>query len=188
VVDGLGNPGREYAGTRHNLGYLVVDVLADRMRSPLKAHKSGRALAAGGRLGGPGGPRVLLMRGRGYMNESGSAASAVLKYHRVAPDRLVVVHDELDLPYGDLRMKFGGGDNGHNGLRSLRQSLSTGDFYRVRVGVGRPPGRQDPADFLLKPFSAVERRDLEAVVERAADCVEAFLAEGLTVAQNRFNS
>jgi peptidyl-tRNA hydrolase, PTH1 family len=188
VIAGLGNPGPSYAATRHNVGYLVVDELLDRSNGALRPHKSGRALAAEVRLNGPTGQRAVLMRGRGYMNESGGPVSAVLGYYKVAPDRLVVVHDELDIPYGEMRVKFGGGDNGHNGLRSVRQSLGSGDYFRVRVGVGRPPGRQDSADFLLKPFGAVERRELDLHVQRAADCVESLLDKGLGPTQNLNNS
>jgi peptidyl-tRNA hydrolase, PTH1 family len=188
VVAGLGNPGPDYAATRHNLGYLVVDELLERSNGSLRPHKSGRALTAEVRLNGPTGQRVVLMRGRGYMNESGGPVSSVLGYYKVEPDRLVVVHDELDIPYGDLRVKFGGGDNGHNGLRSVRQSLGSGDFFRVRVGVGRPPGRQDSADFVLKPFTGVERRELDLHVQRAADSVESLVDKGLERTQNAYNS
>jgi len=187
VVAGLGNPGPTYATTRHNAGYLVVDELLSRTGVSLRPHKSGRALASEGRLSGPGGPRAVLVRARGHMNESGGPVAAVLAYYKVQPDRLVVVHDELDVPYGELRVKFGGGDNGHNGLRSLRQFLGTGDYYRVRVGVGRPPGRQDAADYVLQPFDRVQRRELDLLVQRAADCVESLVAEGLETTQNLFN-
>ena len=144
LVVGLGNPGPAYAGHRHNVGYLVDDVLAQRMGSPFRAHKSGRADVVEGRLGpvGPDTPRVVLARARSYMNESGGAVSTLAKFYKVPPERIIAVHDELDIPYGALRIKLGGGDNGHNGLRSMRSSLGTGDFYRVRVGIGRPPGRQ----------------------------------------------
>jgi PTH1 family peptidyl-tRNA hydrolase len=187
VIAGLGNPGPDYAATRHNVGYLVVDELLARTGGTLRQHKSRRAVAAEGRLNGPLGQRAVLMRGHGYMNESGGPVSSVLAYYSVPPSRLVVIHDELDIPYGDLRVKLGGGDNGHNGLRSVRAVLGTGDFYRVRVGIGRPPGRQDPAAFVLKPFSAVERRELDLHVQRAADCVETLLAQGLERTQNEFN-
>jgi len=187
VIAGLGNPGPGYAQTRHNVGYLVTDELLDRTGGSLRQQKSGRAVAAEVWVNGPGGQRAVLMRGHGYMNESGGPVSAVLAYYKVAPDRLVVIHDELDIPYGDLRVKFGGGDNGHNGLRSIRQSLGTGDFFRVRFGIGRPPGRQDPAEFVLKPFGATERRELDLHLSRAADCVETLIASGLTSAQNTFH-
>ena len=190
LVVGLGNPGPDYAGTRHNVGYLVTDELARRMGSPFRAHKSGRAEVVEGRLTPPGqpGPRVVLARPRGYMNESGGPVKALASFYKVPTDRIVAVHDELDIPFGTLRVKLGGGDNGHNGLRSLRSSLGAGDFYRVRVGVGRPPGRQDPADFVLSNYSAAERKELVFQVDRAADAVESLLAVGLERTQGQFNS
>ncbi len=189
LVVGLGKPGPAYAGQRHNVGYLVVDVLAERMGSGLRAHKSGRADVLEGRLAPPGtdAPRVVLARARSYMNESGGPVSALAKFYKVPPERIVAIHDELDIPFGALRVKLGGGDNGHNGLRSMRSSLGTGDFHRVRVGVGRPPGRQDPADYLLSNFSAAERKELELNVVEAADAVESLIADGLEPTQQRFN-
>ena len=189
LVVGLGNPGPSYAGHRHNVGYLVDDVLAQRMGSPFRAHKSGRADVVEGRLGPVGAetPRVVLARARSYMNESGGAVSTLAKFYKVPPERIIAVHDELDIPYGALRIKLGGGDNGHNGLRSMRSSLGTGDFYRVRVGIGRPPGRQDPADFVLSNYSATERKELEINVVEAADAVESLVADGLEKTQQRFN-
>jgi PTH1 family peptidyl-tRNA hydrolase len=189
LVVGLGNPGPAYAGHRHNVGYLVGDVLAERMGSPFRAHKSGRADVVEGRLGPVGAetPRVVLARARSYMNESGGAVSTLAKFYKVPPERIIAVHDELDIPYGALRIKLGGGDNGHNGLRSMRSSLGTGDFYRVRVGIGRPPGRQDPADFVLSNYSATERKELEINVVEAADAVESLVADGLEKTQQRFN-
>ncbi len=189
LVVGLGNPGPAYAGHRHNVGYLVDDVLAQRMGSPFRTHKSGRADVVEGRLGPVGAetPRVVLARARSYMNESGGAVSTLAKFYKVPPERIIAVHDELDIPYGALRIKLGGGDNGHNGLRSMRSSLGTGDFYRVRVGIGRPPGRQDPADFVLSNYSATERKELEINVVEAADAVESLVADGLEKTQQRFN-
>ncbi len=190
LVVGLGNPGPDYAGTRHNVGYLVTDELARRMGSGFRAHKSGRADVVEGRLTAPGvpGPRVVLARARCYMNESGGPVKALASFYKVPVDRIVAVHDELDIPFGTLRVKLGGGDNGHNGLRSMRSSLGTGDFYRVRAGVGRPPGRQDPADFVLSTYSAAERKELAFQVDRAADAVESLLAVGLERTQGEFNS
>jgi peptidyl-tRNA hydrolase, PTH1 family len=189
LVVGLGNPGPAYAGHRHNVGYLVDDVLADRMGSPFRAHKSGRAEVVEGRLGpvGPDTPRVVLARARSYMNESGGAVSTLAKFYKVPPERIIAVHDELDIPFGALRVKLGGGDNGHNGLRSMRSSLGTGDFYRVRVGIGRPPGRQEPADFVLSNYSATERKELDINLVEAADAVESLVADGLEKTQQRFN-
>lgn len=188
IVVGLGNPGPRYAGTRHNVGYSVTDALASRLGARWKAHRSGRAMVAEGRVGGsPSGPRLVLGRGRTYMNESGGPVSALLKFYKADPDRLVVIHDELDIPYGDLRVKFGGGDNGHNGLKSVRASLGSGDFYRVRFGIGRPTGREDPAEWVLRSFSSAQRRDLDVYVERAADAVESVVVDGLERTQSRFN-
>ncbi|HUR74229.1 MAG TPA: aminoacyl-tRNA hydrolase [Sporichthya sp.] len=187
LVVGLGNPGPEYLANRHNIGFLVVDVLAERAGSSFKGHKT-RAEVAEVRLGGPGGPPVVLARPRSYMNESGGPVAGLLNYYDVPPERLAVIHDELDLPFAALRAKFGGGDNGHNGLKSLRRSLGTGDYYRVRFGVGRPPGRMDPAAFVLRDFSAAERKDLDLEIDRCADATEMLVREGLEKTQNTFNS
>ena len=184
LVVGLGNPGPTYASTRHNVGYLVADVLAARTGGSWKKHKSGRADVVEGRLAGE---RAILGRCRSYMNESGGPVSTLAKFYDVEPDHLVVIHDELDIDYGMLRVKLGGGDNGHNGLKSIRQSLGTGDFYRVRVGIGRPPGQQSVHDFVLKPYSTAERKDLPTYVEEAADAVESLLTQGLEVTQSAFN-
>jgi PTH1 family peptidyl-tRNA hydrolase len=195
LVVGLGNPGPAYSGHRHNVGYLVTDELATRMGSGPKnvhwrAHKSGRADVVEGRLGAPGtpGPRVVLARPRCYMNETGGPVKALATFYKVPPARIIAIHDELDIPFGTLRTKLGGGDNGHNGLRSLRSSLGTGDFYRVRAGIGRPPGRQDVADFVLSNYSSVERKELPFQVDHAADAVETLITEGLERTQQRFNS
>ena len=190
VVVGLGNPGPAYAGHRHNVGYLVADELVRRIGSPFRAHKASRAEVAEGRLGLPGqlGPRLVVVRPRCYMNEIGGPTKALMSFVKGTPDRLIAIHDELDLPFDTMRLKLGGGDNGHNGLRSIRSSLGTGDFYRVRVGVGRPPGRQDPADFVLSGYSSAERKELPFQVDRAADAVELLITAGLAEAQQRFNS
>lgn len=190
LVVGLGNPGPSYAGTRHNIGYMVVDELARRMGSPFRAHKSGRADVVEGRLGAPGtdAPRVVLAKSRGYMNESGGPVKALATFYKVAPDRIIAIHDELDIDFGTLRVKRGGGDNGHNGLKSMRSSLGSGDFFRVRSGIGRPPGRQDVADFVLSSYSSTERKTLDLEIDTAADAVEALIADGLERTQSRFNS
>jgi PTH1 family peptidyl-tRNA hydrolase len=190
LVVGLGNPGPAYAGHRHNVGYLVADELADRMGSAFRAHKSGRAEVVEGRLTPPGtpGPRVVLARPRGYMNESGGPVKALATFYKVPPERIIAIHDELDIAFNTLRVKLGGGDNGHNGLRSMRGSLGTGDFYRVRAGIGRPPGRQDVADFVLSNYSTVEKKDLPFQVMDAADAVESLMTDGLEKTQQRFNS
>jgi len=169
------------------VGYLVCDELAGRMGGGFRAHKSGRALVVEGRFG-IGGPRVVLGRARGYMNESGGPVAALSAFYKVPAERLVVVHDELDLPFETIRVKYGGGDNGHNGLRSIRGALGTGDFYRVRLGVGRPPGRQSPADFVLSAYSSTERKVLPLQVDRGADAVESLVTSGLERTQSAFNS
>jgi PTH1 family peptidyl-tRNA hydrolase len=190
LVVGLGNPGPAYAGHRHNVGYLVTSELAERMGSTFRAHKSGRADVVEGRLGVPGtdAPRVVLVRARSYMNETGGPVKQLASFYKVPPERIVAVHDELDLPFDTMRVKLGGGDNGHNGLRSLRSALGTGDFHRVRIGIGRPPGRQDPADFVLSDYSTAERRSVPLQVTTAADAVESLLTDGLERTQARFNS
>jgi PTH1 family peptidyl-tRNA hydrolase len=187
LVVGLGNPGPKYAGHRHTVGYLVVEELASRMGSPFRSHKSGRADVVEGRLQ-PGGPRVVLAKARSYMNESGGPIKALASFYKIPPERIVAIHDELDIAFNTLRIKMGGGDNGHNGLRSLRSALGTGDFYRVRAGIGRPPGRQNPADFVLSDYTAAERKELPFQVIDAADAVECLVAEGLEKTQQQFNS
>ena len=187
LVVGLGNPGPAYAGHRHNIGYLVTDELASRMRSSFRAHRTGRADIVEGRLV-MGGPRVVLARGRGYMNESGGPVKALATFYKIAPDHVIAIHDELDIAFGTLRTKFGGGDNGHNGLKSMRSSLGTGDFYRIRAGIGRPSGRQDVADFVLSNYTGVERKELPFQVSDAADAVESLITDGLEQTQQRFNS
>lgn len=190
LVVGLGNPGPSYAGHRHNIGYMVTDELARRMGSGFRAHKSGRADVVEGRLTPPGvpGPRVVLARPRCYMNEVGGPVKALATFYKVAPAQVVAIHDELDIPFDTMRVKLGGGDNGHNGLKSMRSSFGTGDFHRVRVGIGRPPGRQEVADFVLSDYSAAERKVLPFVVDTAADAVETLVADGLEKTQQRFNS
>ena len=190
LVVGLGNPGPAYAGHRHNVGYLVADELADRMGASFRAHKSGRAEVVEGRFAAPGsdGPRIVLVRPRTYMNETGGAVKQLATFYKVPTERIVAVHDELDLPFDTMRVKLGGGDNGHNGVRSLRAALGSGDFHRVRIGIGRPPGRQDVADFVLSNYSTTERKDLPLQVVTAADAVESLVADGLERTQARFNS
>jgi PTH1 family peptidyl-tRNA hydrolase len=184
LVVGLGNPGPAYAGNRHNAGFLVLDLLAQRLGARFKSHKA-RADVVEGRLAGE---RVVLAKPRSFMNDSGGPVSALRDFFKTPLERIVVVHDELDLPYGGLRLKLGGGDNGHNGLRSVRRSLGSGDFNRVRFGIGRPPGSMDAAAFVLRDFGTVERKELELNVDHAADAVEALLTEGLERAQNSFNT
>lgn len=189
LVVGLGNPGPTYAATRHNIGYMVADALAVRMggtaaKPGWKKHKSGRGDVVEGHLAGE---RVVLGRARSYMNDSGGPVSTLATFYSVEPDHVIAIHDELDIDFGMLRIKFGGGDNGHNGLKSMRQSLGTGDFYRVRVGIGRPPGRQDVHDFVLKAYSSSERKDLPTYIEEAADAIESLITVGLEKTQGAFN-
>ncbi len=184
LVVGLGNPGKEYAATRHNVGAMTLDLLAGRVGGRWKAHKS-RCEVVEGRLAGL--PAVLA-KPTTYMNESGGPVANAAKFFSVPLERVVVVHDELDLPFATVRVKQGGGDGGHNGLRSVTSSLHGKEYLRVRVGIGRPPGRQDPADYVLKPFSAAERKELDWLVDRAADTVESLLTDGVTVTQNLFHT
>jgi PTH1 family peptidyl-tRNA hydrolase len=183
LVVGLGNPGPQYAGTRHNAGFRVADVLADRVGGKFKAHKA-RADVVESRIGGT---RAVLAKPRSFMNESGGPVSGLVKFFKVPLDRVVIVYDELDLEFGMIRLKLGGGDNGHNGVKAVRASLGSGEFNRVRLGIGRPPGRQNPADWVLRDYPAAVREELGVQVERAADAVEVLLGHGLAAAQNQFN-
>jgi PTH1 family peptidyl-tRNA hydrolase len=167
---------------------MVIDVLAARQQGTWRRDRSGRADVVDGRVGTVPGIRVVLAKPRSYMNDSGGPVAGLVRFHKVPIEQLVLVHDELDLPYGSLRLKRGGGDNGHNGVRSVRQALATGDFCRARFGVGRPPGRQEAADFVLSAFAASERSDLGAHIETAADAVECLVSAGIVEAQNRFNT
>jgi len=196
LLVGLGNPGPTYAGHRHNAGFLVVDELARRAgvrftgAGQLRAETAETRLTAAGGLGGVGAEaeHLVLVKPRTFMNESGAAVAKALAYYRIPPEQLVVMHDELDLDFGQLRLKFGGGDNGHNGLKSIRRSIGTGDYFRARFGVGRPPGRQDAADYVLSNFPSSLAADVAVEVSRCADAVEALLTVGLDAAQSRFNS
>jgi peptidyl-tRNA hydrolase, PTH1 family len=194
LVVGLGNPGPTYASHRHNVGFMVADELARRAGAGFTAPRGMRADVCETRLTalgmgavGADAERIVLLKPRTYMNDSGAAVAKAGSYYGVEPARVIAVHDELDLDFGRLRLKRGGGDNGHNGLKSLRSALGTGDFLRVRIGIGRPPGRQAPADFVLTPFPASVRDDLAVEVDRAADAVEALVLNGLDAAQNSFN-
>ena len=182
LVVGLGNPGPEYADTRHNVGFRVVELLATRAGGGRFSRHRSNADVLEGRLAGR---RVVLAKPRTYMNVSGGPVAGLVRYYG---GELVVVHDDLDLGFGVVRLKQGGGEGGHNGLRSISTSLGTKDYLRVRFGIGRPPGRQDPADFVLKRFSATERKDLDFAVDLAADATEALLADGLETTQNRFHA
>ncbi|AJW40364.1 Peptidyl-tRNA hydrolase [Rhodococcus sp. B7740] len=181
LIVGLGNPGPQYEKTRHNVGFMVADALAGRIGSAFSSHKKSNSDIVQARLGSRS---VVIAKPRTFMNLSGQPVAALARFFSIEPANIVVVHDELDIDFGALRLKLGGGEGGHNGLRSISQHLSTKDYLRVRVGVGRPPGRMDPASFVLKPFSAAERKDLGVVVEEAADAAELLLSAGLEAAQN----
>jgi len=187
LVVGLGNPGPAYARNRHNVGFVVADLLAERAGARFRRHGRAVAEVAEGRLGF-GGPRLVLAKPLTYMNLSGGPVAGLAGFYKVPVERVIAIHDELDLPYGTLRLKVGGGEGGHNGLRSMSKSLATKDYMRVRFGIGRPPGRQDPADFVLSDFSAAERKELDFLVDRAADAVDAILQKGLEAAQNVYHA
>ncbi|BCL15562.1 aminoacyl-tRNA hydrolase [Micromonospora sagamiensis] len=186
LVVGLGNPGREYAGHRHNVGFMVADLLASRVSGRFGRHRRAMADAAEGRLGF-GGPKLVLAKPLTYMNLSGGPVAALAQFYKIPPAQVIAVHDELDIGYGQLRVKCGGGEGGHNGLRSMTKSLGTKDYVRVRFGIGRPPGRQDPADYVLSDFSSVERKELEFLVDRAADAVESVVNRGVEWTQNAYH-
>ena len=190
LVVGLGNPGPAFASHRHNVGYRAADELARRIGARFSVLRGCRAEVAEGRIGPPRGeaPRLVLAKSRTFMNETGWAVTRLLAYYKLEPAQMIVIHDELDIDPGQLRVKFGGGDNGHNGLRSVRKSLGSGDFFRVRIGVGRPPGRQDPADYLLSNFPASARDAVEVEISRAADAVESLVLVGLDKTQSAFNN
>jgi PTH1 family peptidyl-tRNA hydrolase len=189
LVVGLGNPGREYERNRHNAGFLVADLLADRIGVKFGRHRRANAGVAEGRLGfGVDAPTMVLAKPLTYMNLSGGPVASLSQFYKVEPDRIIAVHDELDLPFGQVKCKLGGGEGGHNGLRSMSRSLSTKDYNRVRLGIGRPPGRQDPADYVLSDFSAAERKELDFLVDRAADMVEAIITRGLEWTQNAYHA
>ena len=185
LVVGLGNPGPQYAKTRHNVGFMVADVLAARIGVPFKVHKKSGAEVATGRLGGRS---VVLAKPRCYMNESGRQIGPLAKFYSIAPGDVIVIHDELDIDFGRVRLKLGGGEGGHNGLRSLANSLGSKDFQRVRIGIGRPPGRKDPAAFVLEPFSSTERTEVPTLCELAADATELLAEVGLEPAQNQVHA
>jgi PTH1 family peptidyl-tRNA hydrolase len=192
LVVGLGNPGPQYAGNRHNVGHMVLDLLAERAGARLSRHSRAQAVVGEARLGmlpgGRPGPRVVLAKPTTYMNTSGGPVSTLAKYYGIAPEHVLVVHDEVDIPFDTIKLKIGGGEGGHNGLRDITKALGTKEYVRVRVGVGRPPGRMDTADYVLKDFSATEKKDLPLLIDDAADAVEMVLIEGLLAAQGRFHT
>jgi PTH1 family peptidyl-tRNA hydrolase len=188
LVVGLGNPGDEYAATRHNVGQMVIDHLAKRHNVKLSTHKSRTDIAAY-KLGvGVDAHSVILAKSKSYMNESGGPMKALASFYSVEPTKIIVLHDELDIPYAAIRTKVAGGDNGHNGLKSLTSSFGTADYFRVRLGIGRPMGQQDPGDFVLKQFSKEEKKSLDEFIDRGADCVEFLIERGLELTQSKFNS
>jgi PTH1 family peptidyl-tRNA hydrolase len=187
LVAGLGNPGPEYAGHRHSVGFQIADLLASRMGARFSRHRRAVALVAEGRLG-PGGPRLVLVKPMTYMNLSGGPVAGLARFYKVPISQIIAAYDELDIPFAQLRLKQGGGAGGHNGIRSLAGSLGSPDFIRVRFGIGRPPGRQDPAAYVLSDFSSVEKKELDFLVDRAADAVEAVIRQGLEPAQNMYHA
>jgi len=185
LVVGLGNPGPQYAKTRHNVGFMVADLLAGRMGAAFKVHKKSGAEIVTGRLGHK---PIVLAKPRTYMNESGRQVGPLAKFYSVSPADVIVIHDELDIDFGQIRLKLGGGEGGHNGLRSVANALGTKAFQRVRIGIGRPPGRKDPAAFVLENFSAAERPEVPTLCEMAADATELLIESGLEPAQNQVHA
>jgi PTH1 family peptidyl-tRNA hydrolase len=188
LVAGLGNPGDQYAATRHNVGQMVIDHLVKRHSIKLASHKSRTHIAAY-KLGvGIDAHQIILAKSHSYMNESGGPIKALANFYSVEPENIIALHDELDIGFAAIRTKLGGGDNGHNGLKSMTSAFDTPDYYRVRLGIGRPMGQQDPADFVLKQFSKEEKKDLDEFIERGADVVEFLIEQGLELTQGKFNS
>ena len=185
LIVGLGNPGAQYQGNRHNVGQMVLDELAGRVGAGFKTHKA-RAQVVEGRLG-IGGPRVVLAKPMSYMNVSGGPVAALANFYGIGADCVVAVHDEIDIPFNTVKLKLGGGEGGHNGLRDISKALGTKDYLRVRVGVGRPPGRMDTADFVLRDFGTAELKELPFLLDEAADAVELLVRDGLLQAQQKFH-
>ena len=184
LVVGLGNPGAQYATNRHNLGFMVADVLAARIGAPFKVHKRSGAEIVTGRLGHR---PIVLAKPRCYMNESGRQVGPLAKFYSVDAGDVIVIHDELDIDFGKIRLKIGGGEGGHNGLRSVANALGTKEFQRVRIGIGRPPGRKDPAAFVLENFGSTERPEVPVICEQGADACELLIEVGLEAAQNQLH-
>ena len=188
LVVGLGNPGDKYAATRHNIGQMVIDELARRHSVKFSSHKSRTDIAAF-KLGvGIDAHSVIIGKSKSYMNETGGPVKALANFYSVEPTKIIALHDELDIPFAAIRTKLAGGDNGHNGLKSMTSSFGTPDYYRIRLGIGRPMGQQDPADFVLKAFSKVEQKDLAEFIDRGADVVESLITKGLEATQSAYNS
>ena len=188
LVVGLGNPGPEYAATRHNIGQMVVEMLADQNKARWTTHKSRTDVVAFKMGVGAGAASVILAKSKSYMNESGGPIKALAAFYKVEPSQIVVIHDELDIPFEAIRVKLAGGDNGHNGLKSLTSSFGTADYYRIRMGIGRPIGRQDPADFVLKQFAVAEKKALQDFLIRGTEAVDSLINRGLEATQQDFNS
>ncbi|CAB4340801.1 MAG: aminoacyl-tRNA hydrolase [Actinobacteria bacterium] len=188
LVVGLGNPGDKYAATRHNVGQMVIDELVRRHNVKLSSHKSRTHIAAF-KLGvGVDAHPVIVAKSQSFMNETGGPIKALANFYSVEPQKIIALHDELDIPFAAIRTKIAGGDNGHNGLKSMTSAFGTAEYYRVRLGIGRPMGEQDPGDFVLKAFSKVEQKDLSEFIVRGADVVESLINEGLERTQTRYNS
>lgn len=187
LVVGLGNPGDDYVSTRHNIGQMVVDELAIRHKSRWSAHKSRTEVAAFKFGVGEQAESVIVAKSMSYMNESGGPIKALAQFYKVTPAQIIAIHDELDIPFSAIRIKIAGGDNGHNGLKSLTSSFGTPDYFRIRMGIGRPMGQQDPGDFVLKAFASAEKKALGEFVDRGADAVESLITRGLEITQQDFN-
>ncbi len=188
LVVGLGNPGDQYVATRHNVGQMVVDELVRRQNIKLSAHKSRTEIAAYKLATSESTHSIILSKSKGYMNETGGVIKALANFYSIETKNIIALHDELDISFATIRSKFGGGDNGHNGLKSMTSAFGTPDYFRVRLGIGRPMGQQDPADFVLKAFSKIEQKDLAEFIVRGADVVESLITDGLELTQTRFNS
>ena len=185
LVVGLGNPGPTYASTRHNIGAMVIDEMVAQNSEKLTRHKRALADVCETRVGGT---QVVLVKPLSYMNESGGPVKALAKFYKVPSEQIIVLHDELDIPLAAIRVKLGGGDNGHNGLKSIRSALGSGDWFRIRLGIGRPPGQQDPADFVLRNFSGAEASDVAILKSQGCEAVSSLITKGLVDTQNLYNS
>ena len=185
LVVGLGNPGPAYARNRHNVGHMVVDELAGRLGAGFRTHKTPALVAEG--FVAPGGPKLVLAKLNSYMNVSGGPVAALANFYGITPDHVIAVHDEIDIPFNTVKLKIGGGEGGHNGLRDISKALATKDYLRVRVGVGRPPGRMETADYVLRDFGTAELKELPFLLDEAADAVESLVHDGLTAAQQKFH-
>ena len=188
LVVGLGNPGDQYAATRHNIGQMVIDELAKRHSVKFSSHKSRTDIAAYKIGYGTDSHSIILGNSKGYINETGGPVKALANFYSVEPQNIIALHDELDIPFSAIRTKIAGGDNGHNGLKSITSAFGTAEYFRIRLGIGRPMGEQDPADFVLKAFSKVEQKELGNFITRSADAVESLITNGLELTQQNFNS